>query len=146
MQTELIHIVLFLVLLITAFGIIIPTHPQLITQLCGNDVPLASSTYGKLTGLSSFLQFLLSPFYGALSDRIGRKKTLCIQLLLMTGFFVGLILANQNSSLLLAVVAQIFNGLSGNIIQTCMASIADISAPEKRAQNFGLAGVAFGIG
>jgi DHA1 family tetracycline resistance protein-like MFS transporter len=142
----LIHVVVFLITFVTAVGITIPTHPQLITQLMDGNVSLASSYFGTLIGLSSFLQFLLSPFFGALSDRIGRRSTLLIQSTLMFGFFGGLALGSIQRNFTIVLIAQIFNGLSGNLIQTCMASIADLSTPERRAQNFGLAGMSVGIG
>jgi DHA1 family tetracycline resistance protein-like MFS transporter len=142
----LIHVVVFLILFITAIGIIVPTQPQLITQLMKNDVTLASTRFGALVSLSSFLQFILSPIFGTLSDKIGRKKTVLIQSSLICVFIGLLYISSIQKDFLIAVIAQIFNGLSGNAIQTCMASIADLSSPETRAQNFGLVGVAFGIG
>ena len=43
-------------------------------------------------------------------------------------------------------VARIVGGIMGASITTASAYIADIRPPERRAQNFGLIGVAFGIG
>ncbi|MGY0036074.1 MFS transporter [Pedobacter sp. NJ-S-72] len=43
-------------------------------------------------------------------------------------------------------MGRIFAGITGASFTTAMAYIADVSTPEKRAQNFGLIGAAFGIG
>ncbi|HEX8516208.1 MAG TPA: TCR/Tet family MFS transporter, partial [Bacteroidia bacterium] len=43
-------------------------------------------------------------------------------------------------------VGRIIAGLCGASFSTATAYIADISTPEKRAQNFGLIGAAFGVG
>ncbi len=43
-------------------------------------------------------------------------------------------------------VGRIFIGITGASMTAASAYIADISAPEKRAQNFGLLGMAVGIG
>jgi len=44
------------------------------------------------------------------------------------------------------VVARIVGGAMGASVATATAYIADITPPEKRAQNFGLIGMAFGLG
>lgn len=43
-------------------------------------------------------------------------------------------------------IARFISGLTGASITTASAYIADISSPEKRSQNFGLIGAAFGLG
>ena len=43
-------------------------------------------------------------------------------------------------------VGRIVAGITGASFTTATAYIADVSAPEKRAQNFGMIGVAFGLG
>ena len=43
-------------------------------------------------------------------------------------------------------VGRIIAGITGASFTTASAYIADISTPEKRAQNFGLVGAAFGVG
>ncbi|KAL0484435.1 tetracycline resistance protein, 2C class [Acrasis kona] len=140
------HVLVFLSLYVLSVGITIPTHPQLITQLYDGDVSSASSSFGKLISLSSALQFILSPFFGAVSDIIGRKMTMLIQVSLSCVYIGLLSVSSIKGSFTIALIAQVCNGLSGSVVQTAMASIADLSTPEKRAQNFGLVGVAFGVG
>ena len=43
-------------------------------------------------------------------------------------------------------IGRIFQGIMGASMTTAAAYIADISTPEKKAQNFGLIGAAFGLG
>jgi DHA1 family tetracycline resistance protein-like MFS transporter len=43
-------------------------------------------------------------------------------------------------------VGRIISGITGASFTTASAYIADVSSPEKRAQNFGLIGAAFGLG
>jgi DHA1 family tetracycline resistance protein-like MFS transporter len=49
-------------------------------------------------------------------------------------------------TLWLLIVGRTLAGLAGATYITATAYIADISAPEERAANFGLIGAAFGIG
>src|SRR6185312_4553633 len=49
-------------------------------------------------------------------------------------------------TLALLFIGRIIAGITGASFTTATAYIADISTPEKRAQNFGLVGVAFGLG
>jgi DHA1 family tetracycline resistance protein-like MFS transporter len=43
-------------------------------------------------------------------------------------------------------VARMISGVTAGAFATCNAYIADVTPPEKRAQGFGLAGAAFGLG
>ena len=49
-------------------------------------------------------------------------------------------------NLWVVVLARLHGGVCGGPVSSHSAYIADITPPEKRAQNFGLIGVAFGIG
>jgi DHA1 family tetracycline resistance protein-like MFS transporter len=49
-------------------------------------------------------------------------------------------------TLALLFVGRIIAGVCGASFTTAFACIADVSEPEKRAQNFGLMGAAFGLG
>jgi DHA1 family tetracycline resistance protein-like MFS transporter len=44
------------------------------------------------------------------------------------------------------VLGRAISGIFGASFTSASAYIADISTPEKRAQNFGMIGAAFGIG
>lgn len=132
-----------LLLDITGLGIIIPVLPQLIQELTGSDVSQASRYGGWLLFAYAFFQFLFAPLVGALSDRYGRRPVLLLSLL---GFGLDYIVLALAPTLAWLFVARVVSGIFGASFSTGFAYIADVSPPEKRAQNFGLVGAAFGLG
>src|SRR5690606_16694264 len=93
--------------------------------------------------LYSLMQFVFGPAMGALSDRFGRRPILLFSLLGLSADYLLLAVA---PNLWIVAVARIIGGIMGASVASASAYIADITPPEKRAQNFGLIGVAFGIG
>jgi DHA1 family tetracycline resistance protein-like MFS transporter len=89
------------------------------------------------------MQFLFSPILGGLSDRFGRRPVLLLSLL---GLGLDYILHAYAPSITWLFVGRLIAGIMGASFTTATAYIADISTPEKRAQNFGLIGAAFGLG
>lgn len=136
---------IFITLLIdcTGLGIIIPVTPKLIEELIGGDISDASKWGGWLTFSYAIMQFLFSSVLGGLSDRYGRRPVLLISLLGLGIDYVFLALA---PSIFWLFVGRMIAGISGASFTTASAYIADISEPEKRAQNFGMVGAAFGLG
>jgi DHA1 family tetracycline resistance protein-like MFS transporter len=128
---------------VIGFGIIIPVIPKLITQLTGGTLSEASIYGGWLLFTYSIFQFLFSPVIGNLSDHYGRRPVLLFSLFGVGLDYVALVFAPTIGWLF---VARAFAGITGASISTAAAYIADISTPEKRAQNFGMIGVAFGVG
>jgi len=80
---------------------------------------------------------------GGLSDRYGRRPVLLLSLL---GFGIDYTFTAFAPSIGWLFVARIVAGILGASFTTAGAYIADVSEPEKRAQNFGLIGAAFGLG
>lgn len=136
---------IFITLLIdfTGFGIISPVIPKLIENLIGGDISDASQYGGWLTFSYAILQFVCAPILGGLSDRYGRRPVL---LLSMFGMGVDYLFLAFAPSIFWLFVSRIILGITGASITAASAYIADISTPEKRAQNFGLLGMALGIG
>ncbi|PSL43473.1 DHA1 family tetracycline resistance protein-like MFS transporter [Chitinophaga niastensis] len=136
---------IFVTLLIDVigFGIIIPVMPKLIEQLTGEGLSGASQYAGWLTFAYAITQFILSPVVGALSDRYGRRPVLLCSLM---GFCLDYIFLAFAPTIQLLFVGRIIAGITGASMSTATAYIADISTPEKRSQNFGMIGVAFGLG
>ncbi|MCU0423650.1 MAG: TCR/Tet family MFS transporter [Bacteroidia bacterium] len=132
-----------LLLDVIGLGIIIPVIPKLITELTGGTLSDASRYGGWLMFAYAFMQFLCSPILGALSDRYGRRPVI---LLSLTGFAIDYLVVAVAPTLVWLFVARIVAGITGASITAATAYIADVSVPEKRAQNFGLIGAAFGIG
>lgn len=125
------------------FGIIIPVLPNLIKELSGQSLAVASEYGGLLLVAYSVAQFIFSPIVGSLSDQYGRRPILLISLL---GLGIDYIFLSFAPTLSWLFVGRIIAGITGASFTTAMAYIADISTPEKKAQNFGMVGVAFGIG
>ncbi|MFD1256517.1 TCR/Tet family MFS transporter [Mucilaginibacter terrae] len=137
---------IFITLLIdiTGFGIVIPVFPKLIEHLLHtNDLSVAARYGGWLTFAYSVMQFLFAPVLGNLSDKYGRRPVLLGSLL---GFGIDYIFLAFAPSIWWLFVGRIIAGITGASFTTASAYIADVSTPEKRAQNFGIIGAAFGLG
>lgn len=128
---------------VIGIGIIIPVIPSLISELTNTDLSEASRYSAWLGFAYATMQFLFSPILGALSDKIGRRPILLISLLGLGFDYIFMALAPTIAWLF---IGRIIAGLCGASFTTASAYIADVSAPEKRAQNFGLIGAAFGLG
>jgi MFS transporter, DHA1 family, tetracycline resistance protein len=136
---------IFVTLLIDVigFGIIIPVLPKLITDMIGGNLSQASVYGGWMMFAFAIMQFIFSPVLGNLSDRYGRRPVLLFSLF---GFGLDYIFLAFAPSLGWLFVGRLIAGITGASMTTATAYIADISTPEKRAQNFGLVGAAFGLG
>jgi DHA1 family tetracycline resistance protein-like MFS transporter len=128
---------------VTGLGIIIPVFPKLIQQLTGESLSVASEYGGWLLFAFAIMQFVFSPILGNLSDQYGRRPILLLSLL---GFAIDYLLLAFAPDLTWLFVGRVIAGIMGASITTATAYIADISTPEKRAQNFGMVGAAFGLG
>lgn len=128
---------------IIGLGIILPVLPALIQELTGGTISDASKYGGWMMFAYAIMQFLFSPILGGLSDRFGRRPILLISLF---GFGLDYLFLAFAPTIGWLFVGRLLSGICGASITTATAYIADISTPEKRAQNFGIVGMAFGIG
>ncbi len=139
----LVFIFITLLLDVIGLGIIIPVVPKLIEQLIDGNLSEAASYGGWLTASYAVMQFVFSPVLGGLSDQFGRRPVLLFSLF---GFGLDYVLTGFAPTIEWLFLGRILAGVTGASFTTANAYIADISTPEKRAQNFGLVGAAFGIG
>lgn len=128
---------------VIGLGVIIPVVPSLIEDLTGEGLSAASKYGGWLIFSFAATQFLFSPVMGGLSDRFGRRPVLLLSLL---GLGIDYVFHAVAPSLFWLFVGRVIAGMFGASFTTATAYIADISTPEKRSQNFGLIGAAFGLG
>ncbi|EQA54423.1 TCR/Tet family MFS transporter [Leptospira kmetyi] len=128
---------------VIGFGIIIPVLPKLIQELTHGSLSEAAWDGGLLMFAYSIVQFVCAPFVGALSDRYGRRPILLASLF---GFALDYLFLTFAPSILWLFVGRVVAGIMGASFTTGYAYIADISPPEKRAENFGILGAAFGLG
>lgn len=127
------------------FGIVIPILPNLTKELAttsgfvfGPDVAV-----GVVAGCFSLMQFLFSPFWGSVSDRVGRRPIILGSILITC---VGYVVLGLSHSLLILFLARIISGIGSANISAAQAYIADITSQEERAKRMGLIGAAFGLG
>ncbi|MEM8537049.1 MAG: TCR/Tet family MFS transporter [Pseudomonadota bacterium] len=124
-------------------GLILPVMPDLIQEVEGEGIAAAAVWGGILATIFAAMQFLFGPTLGSLSDWYGRRPILIISLAIMAFDYVLMALA---PTIWLLVVARVIGGITAATQATSAAYMADISAPEDKAANFGLIGAAFGMG
>lgn len=135
----------FITVLIDAigFGIILPVLPGLIMQLTGVSIDRAAQYGGSLSFVYALMQFFCAPVLGNLSDRFGRRPVILFALLALGCDYLIMGFAPAISWLF---VGRAIAGVAGASFTPAYAFVADISEPQRRAQNFGLLGAAFGVG
>ncbi|MFD0697248.1 MFS transporter [Paenibacillus sp. GCM10027628] len=132
-------IMLLLMTIFIGFGIIIPVLPEVVKG--------AGAEYHNALLLSvySAASFLMSPVWGAISDRIGRRPIILIGLI---GFCISfLIFGFANDHLWIMYVSRIFGGLFSGAATACaVAYVADITTVENRTKGMGMVGMSIGLG
>ena len=132
--------VLFAVVFINlvGFGLVVPLLPFFAQSLKAEawQITLMFSAY-------SLGQFFAEPFWGRLSDRIGRKPVLLITLIANA---LGYLMLAFTPNIWLAIAVRLFTGLGAGNISTVQGYVADVTPPEQRAGRMGLIGAAFGLG
>jgi multidrug resistance protein len=91
----------------------------------------------------SLMQFLVSPLWGRLSDRIGRKPVLMASIF---GTAISMVMLGLAPNLIWLFVARTFAGICAANISTAYAYITDVTTEENRAKGMGAIGAAFGLG
>ena len=125
------------------FGIILPVLPELIVDVTGDPLHEAARYGGWLAFAYASMQFIFSPLAGNLSDRFGRRPVLLVSLLV---FGFDYLIMGLAPTLAWLFLGRLIAGTSATSFGIANACIADLFPPEKRAQNFGLIGAAFGVG
>lgn len=142
-HNALIFIIIAVAIDAIGLGIIMPVLPNLLTEL--TELPLSEAAIhgGMLTFTYALMQFIFMPIIGGLSDAYGRRKVMLLSLFCL-GF--DYLLMGWAPTLAILYIGRMISGATGATYSTANAFIADISPPEKRAQNFGMIGAAFGVG
>lgn len=125
-------------LMIAGFGLVIPL------------LPFFARAYGApawqvtlLFSAFSFGQFLGEPFWGRLSDRIGRKPVLIVTIGMVGVSYAALAFA---PNILAAFAIRFLNGVFAGNISTLQGAMADITPLERRAGRMGIMSAAFSAG
>ena len=133
-------LILFFIVFIDliGFGVIIPLLPFYAEfhQASPEIVGLVMATY-------SFTQFLAAPFWGWLSDRVGRRPVLLVSL---AGAAMSYVWLGFADTLWMLFAARAAGGIMAGNISAAFAYVADITTRETRAKGMGAIGAAFGLG
>ncbi|HZG56670.1 MFS transporter [Paenibacillus sp.] len=133
-------IMVMLLTIFLGFGIIIPVLPEMIVGSGEERFHLY-----VMLAVYSAASFLLSPVWGALSDRIGRKPVLMVGVL---GFSVSFLMFGlSDGQLTLMYASRVLGGVFSGATTACaVAYVADITPEERRTRAMGLVGMSIGLG
>ena len=137
-RSPLLPIFLIVFVDILGFTMIIPLLPFYAQSMGASDL-----TVGLLLSSYALCQLIAGPILGKLSDQYGRKPLLIIS---QIGTLSGFILLAATKTLWLVFLARIIDGITAGNLSLAQAYISDVTVPEKRAQSFGIIGIAFGVG
>jgi DHA1 family tetracycline resistance protein-like MFS transporter len=131
---------LFLIVFIDllGFGIVIPLLP-----FYGEHFDATPDVVALLMATYSMTQLVSAPFWGRLSDRIGRRPVL---LMTLPGAIISYSCLGFADSLWMLFAARAFGGVMAGNIAAAFAYVADITGPEDRAKGMGVIGAEFGLG
>ncbi len=133
-------VIIFLTVFIdlVGFGMILPVMP-----FYAQHYGASAFQIGLLASSFSLMQFIFTPVWGRISDRIGRRPMIIMSLF---GSAISFFIFGIAESLTVLFIARIFAGTFAASIPTAQAYIADVTTVENRARGMGLIGAAFGLG
>jgi multidrug resistance protein len=140
MNKQMAVIMVLLMTIFIGFGIIIPVLPGVVTGSGARTFHL-----GLLLSVYSAASFLMSPVWGAISDKWGRRPIIMIGL---CGFSLSFfIFGISGDNLVLMYISRILGGLFSGAATACaVAYVADITTDEHRTKGMGLVGMSIGLG
>ena len=145
-QSRRLSVVFILVTLVIdamGIGLIVPVMPDLIQEVRGAGIANAAIWGGVLSTTFAVFQFVFAPILGGLSDRFGRRPVLIVSMAVTALDYLVMAVAG---SVWLLLAGRVVGGITAATQSTAAAYMADISAPDEKAKNFGLVGAAFGVG
>jgi len=98
---------------------------------------------GAIYATVALFSLVSSPFWGRISDKIGRKGVLLVS---QIAAFIAFVLLGIGGSLTIIFIARAIEGIGGGTIGVTQAYVADVTEPKDRAKAFGLVGATFGFG
>ncbi|MBW2242433.1 MAG: MFS transporter [Deltaproteobacteria bacterium] len=120
------------------FSVLIPVLPLYASRLGATPVQV-----GLILAVYALTQLLFLPFWGWVSDRLGRRPVLLVSLFGTAASFVLLALAGELETVYLA---RALAGFFAASVGTAQAVVTDLTPPSERASGMGLIGAAFGAG
>jgi MFS family permease len=120
------------------------TQSNALAHALGSDYHFADVLFaGVLTSFFSILQFVFAPFWGALSDRRGRRGILFVT---VAGTAAGYLIWVVSGSFWLFLLSRIVCGAFGGNLSVATAAVADVTSRQERSRAMGIVGAAFGLG
>jgi MFS family permease len=98
---------------------------------------------GIISSFFSILQFIFAPFWGAVSDRRGRRGVL---LLTVSGTALGYLLWIISGSFWVFLLSRVVSGAFSGNLSVATAAVADVTTRQERSRAMGIVGAAFGLG
>jgi MFS family permease len=126
------------------FGIVLPLLPRYSERFGAEGFEI-----GAIISSFSLMQFFFSPWWGRLSDRIGRRPVLLVSngaSAVSYALFAVASLYEGQTGLLLLLVSRVAGGICGANLSVASAYIADVTTTENRSKGMGMIGMAFGLG
>lgn len=132
-----IFVTVFLDLL--GFGLVVPYLPGV-----ARDTFHATDLQATLLGSAySVMQLVFVPYWGQLSDRVGRRPVLVGS---AAASIAGFLLLGRASSLWMLFAARVWTGISTSNLSVAQAYIADVTGPRDRTRGMSIIGAALGTG
>ena len=150
---------------IVGFSIVIPLFPHLLdyyittegsagtligalnaaAEWMGGDTVFKKTVLfgGLLSTLYSLLQFIFSPLWGALSDRIGRRRVLTLTL---AGSALSYLVWIFAAEFWVVVLTRLVCGMMAGNIAVASAAAADVTDEKDRTKGMAVVGIAIGLG
>lgn len=128
---------LFVVML--GFGLVIPLMPFYVERLGAG-----GSELGLLIACYAIMRLVFGPFWGSLSDRVGRKPVLMVGIF---GYGITMLLFGLANQLWMLFVFRSLSGiLSSAATPATMAYVSDSTGEKERGGGMGMLGAALGLG
>lgn len=135
-----------------SIGLVFPIFAPLFTQstqpLFSANTSLGTQTlfYTMILAIPTIFVMIGAPFWGKISDQIGRKSVLLIGLIGVAASFALSSIGILWGSLFVLFLSRALAGFMDGSEAVAMASIADLSTPGNKARNMGFATFAGTIG
>jgi len=131
---------LFLTVLLDliGFGIVLPLLPTY-----AKDLGASPFMIGMIAAIYSSMQFIFSPVWGKLSDRIGRRPVMLVSIFLAA---VSYAFFSRAVTIPMLILARALSGIGSANIAAAQAYITDVTDSKSRSGAMAMLGAAFGIG
>jgi MFS transporter, DHA1 family, tetracycline resistance protein len=129
---------------LVGFGIVLPLLP-----IYSQNLGASGLMIGIIMAAFSAMQFVFAPWWGRLSDRVGRRPVLLFSIACSALSYALFAVASGMTgemALWVILISRIAAGICGANVSVAQAYIADITPPEDRSRRMGLIGMAFGLG